>query len=158
MSDNMLITSGSSFEGYKIEEYLGFVSGHSILGSNFMSGIAANVTDVARKDTAKLEQCREDAGAKIRKAAEKKGANAIIGVSMNYAPFERPRRDAPWRPGSAGGSPISTAKSRRRPAVRWQRSLKTKAKRPSENGRRRPSGRFWYTPTPPSCSPLAAAR
>ncbi len=88
MSDNMLITSGSSLEGYKIEEYLGFVSGHSILGSNFMSGIAANVTDVARKDTAKLEQCREDAGAKIKKAAEKKGANAIIGVSMNYAPFE----------------------------------------------------------------------
>ena len=88
MSDKMLITSGSSFEGYKIEEYLGFVSGHSILGSNFMSGIAANVTDVARKDTAKLEQCREDAGAKIVKAAEKKGANAIIGVNMNYAPFE----------------------------------------------------------------------
>lgn len=88
MADKILVTTGSGLEGYSIVEYLGFVSSQAILGSNFISGIAANMTDVARKDTAKLEQCREDAGKQLIKAAEKKGANAIIGVNMTYAPFE----------------------------------------------------------------------
>ena len=65
MDDNILVTTGSGFEGYGITEYLGFVSSQAILGSNFISGIAANVADVARKDTAKLEQCREDAGKQL---------------------------------------------------------------------------------------------
>ena len=88
MDDNILVTTGSGFEGYGITEYLGFVSSQAILGSNFISGIAANVADVARKDTAKLEQCREDAGKQLIQQAKKKGANAIIGVNMTYAPFE----------------------------------------------------------------------
>lgn len=88
MAANMLVTTGNSIEGYIITEYLGFVSSQAILGSNFISGIAANVTDVARKDTAKLEQCREDAEQQLVNAAKKKGADAIIGMSMTYAPFE----------------------------------------------------------------------
>ena len=59
MADNILVTTGASLEGYSITEYLGFISSQAILGSNFISGIAANVADVARKDTAKLEQCRD---------------------------------------------------------------------------------------------------
>ena len=70
MADKILVTTGSGLEGYSIVEYLGFVSSQAILGSNFISGIAANMTDVARKDTAKLEQCREDAGKQLIKAAE----------------------------------------------------------------------------------------
>ena len=88
MAANMLVTTTDGFEGYMVTEYLGFVSSQAILGSNFISGIAANVTDVARKDTAKLEQCREDAENQLIKAAKAKGANAIIGMSMTYAPFE----------------------------------------------------------------------
>ena len=88
MAANMLVTTTDGFEGYAVTEYLGFVSSQAILGSNFISGIAANVTDVARKDTAKLEQCREDAENQLIKAAKAKGANAIIGMSMTYAPFE----------------------------------------------------------------------
>ena len=88
MAENMMITTTSGFEGYGVTEYLGFVSSQAILGSNFISGIAANVADVARKDTAKLEQCREDAEQQLIKAAKRKGANAIIGMNMVYAPFE----------------------------------------------------------------------
>ena len=88
MSNNFLITTGSSLEGYNVIEYLGFVSSQAILGSNFISGIAANVANVAGKDTAKLEQCREDAQKQVIKAAEKRGANAIIGMGITYAPFE----------------------------------------------------------------------
>ncbi|HBZ03831.1 MAG TPA: hypothetical protein DEO83_08495 [Lachnospiraceae bacterium] len=88
MAESIIVTTGASIEGYSIHEYLGFISSQAILGSNFISGIAANVADVARKDTAKLEQCREDAENQLIKTAKKKGANAIIGMSMTYAPFE----------------------------------------------------------------------
>lgn len=88
MAENILVTTGSGFEGYGITEYLGFVSSQAILGSNFITGIAANVTDVARKDMAKLEQCRESAENQLIKAAIKRGANAIVGMRMVYAPFE----------------------------------------------------------------------
>ena len=88
MAEGILVTTGSSVEGYTITDYLGFVSSQAILGSNFISGLAANVKDAARKDTAKLEQCREDAAKQVIKAAEKKGANAIIGMTITYAPFE----------------------------------------------------------------------
>ena len=88
MAKNILVTTGSNIEGYSISEYLGFISSQAILGSNFISGIAANVADVARKDNAKLEQCRIDAEEQLIKTAQKKGADAIIGMSMTYAPFE----------------------------------------------------------------------
>ncbi|SEQ40327.1 Uncharacterized conserved protein YbjQ, UPF0145 family [Lachnospiraceae bacterium NE2001] len=88
MADNIMITTGTGFEGYSVTEYLGFISSQAILGSNFISGIAANVADVSRKDTAKLEQCREDAEQQLIKAAKKKGANAVVGMNMFYAPFE----------------------------------------------------------------------
>ncbi len=85
---DIIVTTGSTIEGYGITEYLGFISSQAILGSNFISGIAANVADVARKDTAKVEQCREDAEKQLLKAAQKRGADAIIGMRMAYAPFE----------------------------------------------------------------------
>ncbi len=88
MAENILVTSGTGFEGYAISEYLGFVSSQQILGSNFISGIAANVADLSRKDMAKLEQCREDAETQLIKTAKKRGANAIIGMNITYAPFE----------------------------------------------------------------------
>lgn len=88
MADGFMITTGSSFEGYSVTEYLGFVSSQALLGSNFISGLAANMTDASRKDTAKIDQCKEDAEDRLIKTAQKKGANAIIGMQITYAPFE----------------------------------------------------------------------
>lgn len=83
----VMITTGSAFEGYDIEEYLGYVSGQDALGSNFIQGIAANVSNVSEQDVANLERCNEDALKHLTKIAQQKGANAIIGVRVNYALF-----------------------------------------------------------------------
>ena len=88
MAGQILVTTGSSLEGYDISEYLGFISSQAILGSNFISGIAANVTGASRKDNNKHEQCREEAEEQLIKIAERRGANAIIGMGMTYAPYE----------------------------------------------------------------------
>ena len=88
MSDNILISTGSGLEGYEIVEYLGFISSQALLGSNFLSGIASTVTNVSQKDMAKLDKCREEAEKRLLKEADKKKANAIIGLKMTYASLD----------------------------------------------------------------------
>lgn len=90
MSDIML-TSGFNFEGYEIKEYLGFVNGQTALGSNFFKGLAAGVTEMSdaesEKLTSKLEQANDLAMEKLKKVALERGADAIIGLELNYTQF-----------------------------------------------------------------------
>ena len=65
MSESVLISTGSSLEGYEIVEYLGFISSQALLGSNFLSGIASSVTNVSQKEMTKLDKCRETAEKRI---------------------------------------------------------------------------------------------
>ncbi len=87
MSDHMMITTGSSFEGYEIEEYYGFVASQDVLGTNFIKNITASVADVSEQDKANLDKCKEDAEKNLIKLAKKKKANAIIGMKMEYVLF-----------------------------------------------------------------------
>lgn len=87
----IMLTSGSGFEGYEVIEYLGIVSGQTVLGSNIFKGIAAGVTEMSdvesEKLTAKLEQVNEMAMERLKKSALSKKADAIIGVNINYSQF-----------------------------------------------------------------------
>ena len=88
MADNIMLTTGSSFEGYEITEYLGIVSGEAILGSNFIKGLAASMTNASDQDLAKVEKAKEDAEQRLIKAANKKKADAIIGIQTAYTTLE----------------------------------------------------------------------
>lgn len=87
MADNIMLTTGDSFEGYKIEEYLGFIASQDMLGSNFIKNLTASVADVSEKDAANLDKCKEDAEKHLIRMAKKKKANAIIGMRMEYVQF-----------------------------------------------------------------------
>ncbi len=88
---NILVTTASNIEGYDIVEYLGFVSGETVLGSNFLKGFVAGVTEASdsesEKLTANLEQVNGIALEKLKRVAEKQGADAIIGLQLNYTQF-----------------------------------------------------------------------
>lgn len=88
---DIMFTSGYNFEGYEIIDYLGFVNAQTALGSNFFKGIAAGVTEMSdaesEKLTSKLEQVNESALEKLKKVAERKGADAVIGIELNYTQF-----------------------------------------------------------------------
>ena len=88
MSENIMLTTGNGFDGYTIREYLGIVSGEAILGSNFLKGIAASVTNASDQDLVKVEKAKEDAESRLLKAAAKKKANAIIGIQTAYTTLE----------------------------------------------------------------------
>ena len=87
----IMVTSGYGFDGYEITEYLGFVNSQTVIGSNFFKGIAQGVTEMSdaesEKLTSKLEAQNESVVEALVKAAEKRKADAIIGMTLNYTQF-----------------------------------------------------------------------
>jgi len=84
----MLILTTPTIEGKKITEYLGLVTGDSLLGANMYKDMFSGVRDVVGGRTSKYEEeltnARKLALQSMQEKAEKKGANAIIGTRVAY--------------------------------------------------------------------------
>lgn len=87
----IMLTTGSSFEGYEVVEYLGFVNGQIALSSSFFKDLSSNLAEWTMQEstafTNKLENASENAVENLVKVAAGKGANAIIGIELNYTGF-----------------------------------------------------------------------
>lgn len=82
----MLITSGFSFDGYKIKKYSGYISGDDAVSVDrgffaFGMGIDADIRD---KLMASLVEIRRNALRELKEAAYDLGCNAVIGVDFDY--------------------------------------------------------------------------
>ncbi len=86
MADIML-TSGNSFEGYEVVEYLGFISGQIAVSSNFIKDVSSSIAEWSAQDstafTSKLESASATALENLVKVAKRQGANAILGVELD---------------------------------------------------------------------------
>ena len=84
----MLISTTSSIEEKQIKEYRGVVFGEVINGVHFMRDFTANITNIIGGRATEYEQelidTRAEAINEMIKRAEKIGANAIIGVKVDY--------------------------------------------------------------------------
>lgn len=84
----MIITSTPTIEGHQISEYKGLVFGEVVSGANFIRDFFASITDVIGGRSgayeSKLNSTRRDALKELEKQASKVGANAVVGVSMEY--------------------------------------------------------------------------
>lgn len=84
----MLITTTSSIEGKEIKEYRGVVFGEVINGVNFVRDFTAGITNIiggrATEYEEELINTRADAIDELMKRAEKIGANAVVGVKVDY--------------------------------------------------------------------------
>lgn len=84
----MLLTTTSQVEGRKIKDYLGIVAGETILGANLVRDLFASITDViggrSRAYEKKLFQARETALREMAEEARSLGANAVVGISIDY--------------------------------------------------------------------------
>jgi uncharacterized protein YbjQ (UPF0145 family) len=82
---SMLITSGFSFDGFKITKYSGYISGDDVVqidrGSERWFGQATNVGDSLMNSLSKI---RRNALAELKEAAYNLGCNAVIGVDFDY--------------------------------------------------------------------------
>ncbi len=90
--DNILLTTGSSFDGYRVQKYLGILTADVVMGTGFLSELSASLSDLLGvNDNAfslKMERAREIAEEKLLyEAATKAGANALLGVKYDYEIF-----------------------------------------------------------------------
>lgn len=84
----MIITTTNNIEGKQIREYRGVIFGEVITGVNFVKDIAAGFRDFfgGRSKTYEDEllTAREQALKEMEERAYAIGANAVVGVKMDY--------------------------------------------------------------------------
>jgi uncharacterized protein YbjQ (UPF0145 family) len=84
----MLVTTTNVIEGRRIVEYKGLVAGEAILGANIFRDLFASIRDIVGGRSGSYEKVLNDArqtaiGEMTDKAAAL-GANAVIGVDLDY--------------------------------------------------------------------------
>lgn len=84
----MIITTTNVVEGKPVQEYLGIVNAQSIIGANIFKDILGGLRDVfgGRSATYEkvLEEAKEDALVELEQKARSMGANAIVGVDLDF--------------------------------------------------------------------------
>lgn len=84
----MLVTTTPNVEGKKIVEYKGIIFGEVISGVDFIKDFAAGLTNFFGGRSGSYEgeliEAREAALKEMEKRAAALGANAVIGVDIDY--------------------------------------------------------------------------
>lgn len=84
----MIVTTTPTIEGSQIRNYLGVVTGEAILGANIMKDLFAGFRDIVGGRSGvyeqELQKAREIAMREMEEAATDLGADAIVGVDLDY--------------------------------------------------------------------------
>jgi len=84
----MLITTTATLQDRKIRKYIGVVTGEAILGANIFKDFFAGIRDIVGGRSAayekELRRAKEIAMEEMPIEARRLGANAIIGVDLDY--------------------------------------------------------------------------
>ena len=83
-----IVTTTPSVEGSPIREYLGVVTGEAILGANIFRDVFAGIRDIVGGRSGAYErvlrEARDAALAEMTDEATRRGANAVVGVDLDY--------------------------------------------------------------------------
>lgn len=84
----MILTTTPTVEGKTIRDYCGLVTGEAIIGTNIFKDFFANVRDIVGGRSAayerELKKAREMAIDEIEAAARDLGADAVVGIDLDY--------------------------------------------------------------------------
>ena len=84
----MIVTTTPSVEGKRIKEYKGIVFGEIVAGVDFIKDLAAGFTNFFGGRSGSYEgeliEARDNAIMEMVKRAEQYGANAVVGVDIDY--------------------------------------------------------------------------
>lgn len=84
----MLLTTTPNIEGKRITKYCGVIAGEAILGANLFKDLFAGIRDLVggRSGTyeKELQRAREIALEELEQRARDMGANAVIGIDIDY--------------------------------------------------------------------------
>jgi uncharacterized protein YbjQ (UPF0145 family) len=84
----MIVTTTSTVEGKPVQEYIGIVTGEAVIGANIFRDLFAGIRDVIGGRSGSYEkvfrEAREAAINEMVAEAKSRGANAVIGVDIDY--------------------------------------------------------------------------
>ncbi|HMT93740.1 heavy metal-binding domain-containing protein [uncultured Thiothrix sp.] len=84
----MLVSTTPTIEGKRITRYCGVIAGEAILGANIVKDLFAGIRDLVggRSGTyeRELQKAREIALQELQERAQELGANAVVGVDIDY--------------------------------------------------------------------------
>ncbi len=84
----MLVLTTHTIDGHPIRKYLGLVSGEAILGANIFRDFFAGIRDIVGGRSGayeeELRKAKEIAVNEMTAQAKAMGANAVIGVDLDY--------------------------------------------------------------------------
>jgi uncharacterized protein YbjQ (UPF0145 family) len=84
----MLMSTTHGVDGKPVSRYLGVVTGEAIIGANIFRDMFAAVRDIVGGRSATYEralnEAREVALGEMQNRAEQLGANAVIGIDVDY--------------------------------------------------------------------------
>ena len=84
----MIVTTTPTVEGRKISDYLGIVTGEAIMGANMFRDMFAGIRDIVGGRSGayekELRNAREVAFQELESSARDLGANAVVGVDIDY--------------------------------------------------------------------------
>jgi len=94
----MLIVTTETLQGHTITKYLGVVTGEAIMGANIFKDLFAGIRDIVGGRSGayenELAKARAVAIAEMKAEAQRLGANAVLGLTLDYETFQ---------PGQRGG-------------------------------------------------------
>lgn len=84
----MIVTTTTALEGRPVQQYLGVVTGEVIVGANIFKDLFAGIRDIVGGRSGAYEttlrSARETAFQELEEEAARLGANAVIGVDIDY--------------------------------------------------------------------------
>ena len=84
----MLVTTTNTVEGRTIAEYRGIVAGEAVMGANIFRDLFASIRDIVGGRSGsyekELNKARSIAIEEMAAEAAELGANAVIGVDIDY--------------------------------------------------------------------------
>jgi len=84
----MLLSTTPTIEGHPVREYKGVVTGETIIGANAIKDFLTGLTDFFGGRSSSYEkvliQAKDTALKEMMQRAEQMGANAIIGIDIDY--------------------------------------------------------------------------
>jgi len=84
----MIITTTPTVEGRTVRDYKGVVAGEAILGAHVFRDLFAGIRDIVGGRSGSYEkslrEAREIAFREVEQEARERGADAVIGVDIDY--------------------------------------------------------------------------
>ena len=84
----MILSTTNNIDGKPVKDYLGIVTGETIIGANIVKDVFASIRDIVRGRSGSYErvlrEAKDTALKEMTENAEKLNADAVIGIDLDY--------------------------------------------------------------------------